>query len=131
MRKREKTIQEKARYLLNKAVKEGRIIKPSTCSDCSKSGVIIDGHHEDYSKPLEVIWLCKKCHAKIPKAKPAIIKQATPGLNPKTRKVVMIKGSLYVCIPMKFVEHYNIKVGDPMVLIPRNETIGVLPMRGD
>jgi len=40
-----------------------KIIRPDICSSCGKK-VKVDGHHPDYSKPLEVIWLCKKCHKK-------------------------------------------------------------------
>lgn len=52
--------------LLRKAVHRGRIIKPGDC--CAKCGRKVDdpaelhGHHTDYSKPLEVDWLCKDCH---------------------------------------------------------------------
>ena len=41
--------------------KKGSIIRPETCSKCNKK-VKVDGHHYDYSKPLEVVWLCRKCH---------------------------------------------------------------------
>ena len=44
------------------AVKSNKILKPTVCSRCGKEGVIINGHHEDYSKPLDVIWLCPGCH---------------------------------------------------------------------
>ncbi len=44
------------------AIRTGRIKRPNTCSHCKKEG-FIEGHHADYSKPLDVIWLCKKCHA--------------------------------------------------------------------
>jgi hypothetical protein len=50
-----------ANVLLCQAIKKGKIIKPTHCSKCGKAGKI-EGHHEDYSKPLEVIWLCKACH---------------------------------------------------------------------
>lgn len=53
-----------AHYKVNYAVKKGYIIKPSTCSKCNESGRI-EGHHEDYSKPLEVSWLCKTCHMRL------------------------------------------------------------------
>lgn len=50
-----------AREMLNRAVKTGKIIKPSKCSRCGKVGKIT-AHHPDYSKPLEVEWLCYECH---------------------------------------------------------------------
>jgi len=45
------------------AVASGRLVRPDKCEQC---GVKCkpQGHHTDYSKPLEVTWLCKACHAK-------------------------------------------------------------------
>lgn len=51
-----------ARQSLNKAIKRGEILKPSTCSQCLKK-CSPHGHHTDYTKPLEVVWLCRQCHA--------------------------------------------------------------------
>jgi hypothetical protein len=45
------------------AVKRGKIIRPSTCSECGSSKKI-EGHHEDYKDKLNVVWLCRKCHCK-------------------------------------------------------------------
>ena len=42
-------------------VRRGYIIKPKTCSICKRETRIL-GHHEDYSKPYEVVWLCYSCH---------------------------------------------------------------------
>lgn len=55
---------EKARGMLNKRIQSGKIIKPDECSQCGKTGNI-EGHHPDYDKPPEVIWVCKKCHEDI------------------------------------------------------------------
>lgn len=49
--------------VLNNALRDGRINKPSVCSDCGKQGKL-HAHHEDYSKPLIVNWLCVSCHGK-------------------------------------------------------------------
>lgn len=51
---------ELARRLLHYAVKTGRVIK-KPCEVCGKTDRI-HGHHEDYTKPIEVVWLCAKHH---------------------------------------------------------------------
>ena len=51
----------KARQKLNYAIKEGKIEKPQNCSKCNKI-TRLSAHHPDYTKPLEVKWLCSSCH---------------------------------------------------------------------
>jgi len=49
------------RYLFVKAIASGKIVRPSCCSECGHE-CLPHGHHEDYSKPYSVIWLCPSCH---------------------------------------------------------------------
>ncbi|MDD4804270.1 MAG: hypothetical protein PHN69_03775 [Candidatus Pacebacteria bacterium] len=46
------------------ALKAGKLIKPAQCEIC-KSTENIQAHHKDYSKPLEVDWVCQKCHVEL------------------------------------------------------------------
>lgn len=49
-----------ARNAVKKALREGRLEKePCHCGE-----IKVQGHHEDYNKPLGVEWLCTKCHRK-------------------------------------------------------------------
>lgn len=45
------------------AVKTGYIKRSECCEECGHI-CKTEGHHEDYSKPMDVIWLCKFCHSK-------------------------------------------------------------------
>ncbi len=42
---------------VSRAIKSGVLIRQNCF--CGKYG---EAHHDDYSKPLEVLWLCKKHH---------------------------------------------------------------------
>ena len=55
-----------ARLKVAQARKTGKLIKPTCCSKCNTE-TKIEGHHEDYTKPLEVIWVCRSCHRQLDK----------------------------------------------------------------
>lgn len=46
---------------VKRAIKNGTLVRRYVCEDCG-SKARIDAHHEDYSKPLDVLWLCRQCH---------------------------------------------------------------------
>lgn len=48
---------------LNNAVRDGKIIKPEVCCiDSQQCRGRLEAHHDDYSKPLDVIWFCTAHH---------------------------------------------------------------------
>lgn len=61
-----------AQHKLNAAVQFGILKRPKRCERCLKNPGLtkngrskLHGHHEDYTKPLEVKWLCVDCHMAI------------------------------------------------------------------
>ena len=48
-----------ARAYANSEQRRGKI-SPVDCQRCGNPKA--QKHHPDYSKPLKVIWLCRKCH---------------------------------------------------------------------
>jgi hypothetical protein len=59
-----------AHYLTSNAVRDGRLFKQPyvVCGATEK----LHAHHRDYSKPLEVTWLCAQCHTRIHAAFPEL-----------------------------------------------------------
>lgn len=51
----------KAQTAVGNAIRDGRLIRPTLCERCNQPGKI-EAHHHDYAKPLEVEWVCPKCH---------------------------------------------------------------------
>lgn len=51
----------RARTAVNNAVRDGRLLKMD-CAFCGASKTV--AHHHDYSRPLDVTWLCTPCHAR-------------------------------------------------------------------
>jgi len=54
-------IKRMAYEMVTVAVSNGTLTKPEGCEKCGDD-TRIHGHHCDYSKPLEVMWLCGVCH---------------------------------------------------------------------
>ena len=51
----------RAHKLVYASVRAGRIPRPYRCEGCGLDKRL-HGHHDDYTKPLEVRWLCGSCH---------------------------------------------------------------------
>lgn len=51
-----------AHTAVSNAVRDGRLTK-LPCEFCGSEKV--HAHHKDYTKPLDVIWLCAKCHHRL------------------------------------------------------------------
>lgn len=54
----------RAHRLLSTAVRREKIAKPQLCECCRRKRAR-EAHHHDYSKPLEVLWVCYQCHKDI------------------------------------------------------------------
>jgi hypothetical protein len=48
--------------VVQNAVRHGKLKRPhqALCQQCGKPKAL--KHHDDYSKPMDVIYLCQKCH---------------------------------------------------------------------
>ncbi len=55
----------RAHGIISQRVARGKLIKPQNCQMCQVFSLKLEGHHEDYSKPLDVMWLCRTCHKRI------------------------------------------------------------------
>ena len=51
---------------VNNALRDGKVIRPTSCEHCGTSEKKMQGHHWSYLPEhwLDVIWLCTSCHGK-------------------------------------------------------------------
>ena len=53
-----------ATYATSNAIRDGKLLRPSACESC-RCNCRPEAHHEDYSRPLHVVWLCTSCHRRV------------------------------------------------------------------
>lgn len=58
------TEKRKAHHAVSNAIRDGKLERGTACFFCGSSGKL-HAHHHDYSKPLDVFWLCPPCHGKL------------------------------------------------------------------
>ena len=59
---REHLIEKRAHLKLCYALRVGKVTRSAYCALCLAAPARIEGHHPDYSHPLDVVWLCPTCH---------------------------------------------------------------------
>lgn len=70
--------------LLEQAIEDGRVVRSDVCEQCGQSGKMKDGrttiqaHHDDYNEPLDVRWLCQRCHHEWHKNNTATARKEVP-----------------------------------------------------
>jgi hypothetical protein len=53
-----------ARQKVKQALRIGKIVRPGECEICGEDREL-QAHHTDYTKPLDVVFLCVSCHASV------------------------------------------------------------------
>lgn len=60
------TLKQAAQAVVRAAVYKGELWRSDRCEKC---GVVasrgLQGHHFDYEKPFDVVWLCGHCHNRV------------------------------------------------------------------
>ena len=56
----ERSLRMSARKIYKYAIRHGKLVR-GPCVVCGETDGV-DGHHTDYTKPLDVVWLCKPHH---------------------------------------------------------------------
>ena len=72
----------KVHGIVSYAIATGRLVK-QPCAVCGKNKS--EAHHENYNKPYEVTWLCRKCHI--------IVDKRCKRIVPKVRATQIASGN--------------------------------------
>lgn len=57
--RREDTRRQRAHNLVSREIAKGTLVREPCCR-CGSSKSL--AHHEDYDRPLDIMWLCQPCH---------------------------------------------------------------------
>jgi len=57
--------QHKAHVAIRNRVYAGTLTKPDRCQACQTAGPVEAHHWKGYDRPLDILWVCKSCHAKL------------------------------------------------------------------
>ena len=63
-RRQEEPEKFRARHAVANGIRDGKIERGTECFFCGATGKL-HAHHQDYSKPLDIFWLCAPCHGKL------------------------------------------------------------------
>lgn len=70
-------VKARAHQMVATAVSQGKLKRSAVCQDCGDSSTnTLHGHHEDYAKPLDVVWLCVGCHRRrhrVHRSEPSVV----------------------------------------------------------
>lgn len=62
-------IAKRAANVVALAIRRGVLTRPNACEKCGSAG-FVEASHSDYSKPLLVQWLCRRCHRRLDRRDP-------------------------------------------------------------
>jgi len=89
-RNREK---KRVHWIIAMALRHGIITYPGNCQHCQQSARV-EAHHADYSRPLEVVWLCRKCHGQTHRKDPP---ELQPDFNPPVDQTKEVRQNALRC----------------------------------
>lgn len=75
--------------IVRNALRTGDLRKGEVCDFCGEQNIFLEAAHADYSKPLDVRWLCRPCHRKWDRREPKSI--TALALEPKSSKATQRK----------------------------------------
>lgn len=60
----------RAQESVARAIRNGSLVRPASCEECGQVSPRIHAAHRDYSRRLDVRWLCVSCHNRWDHAQP-------------------------------------------------------------
>lgn len=91
--------------LVHRALRQGLLVKAERCEECGVPSTKLQAAHSDYSKPLDVRWLCSSCHSRWDQIDPKTLTIVPPnyGRKPHDER----RGYVLGCKCDKCREHKN------------------------